>query len=149
MGFPPLNAAYSLPIFFVFSLGCVAAVLLWVLLVFNDPRRNGCASTVLIMLGFACAFVFAALLGHLGFPTRNPGACDVLVQNGVDPVDAAWKLSCTLPRYHVSCPKTANALRSQHSAKERVQMAFEGTSMRAHPAKMDISDGCQIPSRFI
>ena len=64
MGFPPLNAAYSLPIFFVFSLGCVAAVLLWVLLVFNDPRRNGCASTVLIMLGFACAFVFAAL-----FPT--------------------------------------------------------------------------------
>ena len=62
--FPPLTAAYQLPISFVFSMSCVALALLFVVAVYNDPRRNSCAATLLVLLGLVCALGFAAL-----FPT--------------------------------------------------------------------------------
>ena len=60
----PLTSMYLLPISLLFGLGCVGLVLMIVLAVYNDPRRNSCAATTLILLGFACAIGFLSM-----FPT--------------------------------------------------------------------------------
>jgi hypothetical protein len=90
----------------------------WCLLEMVAAIDAGIPIVAIAVTGKGYDFAAAShLLLHLDtvLATVNPGACDLLRQNGVEPLDAAFKLSTTLPQI-ISMPFNSSATSNAISA---------------------------------